>query len=38
MPSTNLVNYVCTAFEILKFVDDLITKSDLPVRKATECI
>ena len=38
IPSTNLVYYLCTAFEILEFVDDLITKSDLPVRKATECI
>ena len=38
IPSTNLVNYLCTAFEILEFVDDLITKSDLPVSKATEGI
>ena len=36
IPSTNLVNYVCTAFAILEFVDDLITKSGLPVRKAAE--
>ena len=36
IPSTNLVNYVCTAFAILEFVDDLITKSALPVRKAAE--
>ena len=35
-PSTNLVNYACTAFAVLKFVDDLITKSSLPVRKAAE--
>ena len=34
--STNLVNYVCTAFATLEFVDDLITKSGLPVRKAAE--
>ena len=30
IPSRNLVNYVCTAFAILEFVDDLITKSGLP--------
>ena len=36
IPSTNLVNYVCTAFAILEFVDDLITKSGLPVLKAAE--
>ena len=36
IPSTNLVNYVCKAFAILEFVDDLITKSGLPVRKAAE--
>ena len=36
IPSTNLVNYVCTVFAILEFVDDLITKSGLPVRKAAE--
>ena len=36
MPSTNLVNYVCTAYAILEFVDYLITKSCLPVRKAAE--
>ena len=36
IPSTNLVNYGCTAFAILEFMDDLITKSDLPVRKAAE--
>ena len=35
-PSTNLVNYVCTTFSILLFVDDLITKSGLHVRKAVE--
>ena len=29
-PIKNLVNYVCTAFAILEFVDDLITKSSLP--------
>ena len=34
--STNLVNYVCTAFTILEFVDDLITKFGLTVRKETE--
>ena len=34
IPSTNLVNYVCTVFAILEFVDDLITKSGLPVRKS----
>ena len=34
--STNLVNYVCTAFTILEFADDLIAKSGLPVRKAAE--
>ena len=34
--STNLVNYVCTAFAVLKFVGDLIAKSGLPVRKAAE--
>ena len=32
IPSTNLVNYVCTALAILEFVDDLRTKSGLPVR------
>ena len=32
IPSTNLVNYVCTALTILEFVDDLRTKSGLPVR------
>ena len=36
IPSTNLVNYICTAFAILEFVDDLITKSGLPVRKGAE--
>ena len=36
IPSTNLVNYLCTAFAILEFLDDLITKSGLPVRKAAE--
>ena len=36
IPTANLVNYVCTTFVILEFVDDLITKSGLPVRKATE--
>ena len=36
IPSTNLVNYGCTAFAILEFMDDLITKSGLPVRKAAE--
>ena len=34
--SANLLNYVCTAFAILEFVNDLITKSGLPVRKAAE--
>ena len=29
-----MVNYVCKAFAILEFVDDLITKSGLPVRKS----
>ena len=38
IPSKNLVNYVCTAFTILEFVDDLITKSGLPVREAAERI
>ena len=36
IPSANLVNYVCAAVAILEFVDDLITKSGLPVRKAAE--
>ena len=36
IPSTNLVNYLCTAFAILDFLDDLITKSGLLVRKAAE--
>ena len=36
IPSTNFVNYVCTAFAILEFMDDLITKYCLPVHKATE--
>ena len=36
IPSTNLVNYVCKTFAILESVDDLITKSGLPVRKAAE--
>ena len=36
IPSTNLVNYICKAFAILEFVDDLITKSGLPVRKVAE--
>ena len=36
IPSTNLVNYVYTALAILEFVDDLRTKSGLPVRKAAE--
>ena len=36
IPSTNLVNYICTAFAILEFVDDLITKPGLPVRKGAE--
>ena len=36
IPSTNLINYVCTTFAVLKFVDDLITKSGLTVRKAAE--
>ena len=36
IPSTNLVNRLCTAFTVLEFVDDLITKSDLPVRKVAE--
>ena len=34
--STNLVNYVCTAFTILELVDDFITKFGLTVRKETE--
>ena len=34
IPSANLVNYVCAAVAILEFVDDLITKSGLPVRKS----
>ena len=38
IPSTNLVNYICTAFAILEFVDDLITKPGLPVRKGAEHI
>ena len=33
-----MVNYLCTAFAILEFVDDVITKSGLPVRKATEYV
>ena len=36
IPSTNLVNYVCTAITILEFVDDLMTKSGLPVRKVAD--
>ena len=36
IPSTNLVS--CAALAILKFVDDLITKSGLSVRKAAECV
>ena len=36
IPSTNLANYVCTTFAILEFEDDLITKSGLTVRIATE--
>ena len=36
IPSANLVNYVCAAVAILEFVDDLITKSGLPARKAAE--
>ena len=36
IPSTNLVNYVCTTFKILEFMDYLITKSGLPVRKVGE--
>ena len=36
IPSANLVNYVCMVFAILEFVDDLIIKSGLPVRKATK--
>ena len=31
-----MVNRLCTAFTVLEFVDDLITKSDLPVRKVAE--
>ena len=31
-----MVNYGCAAFAILEFMDDLITKSGLPVRKAAE--
>ena len=34
--SVNLENYVRTAFAILEFVDDLITKSGVSVRKAAE--
>ena len=33
-----MVNYVCTAFTILEFVDDLTTKSGLPVRKVAEYV
>ena len=36
IPSANLVNYVCAAVAILEFVDDVITKSGLPVRKVAE--
>ena len=36
IPSINLVNYVCAAFVILEFVDDVITKPGLPVRIAAE--
>ena len=36
MPSTSLANFVCMVFTILEFVDDLITKFGLPVRKAAE--
>ena len=35
IPSTNLVNYICKAFAILKFLDDLIIESGLTVRKMT---
>ena len=31
-----MVNYVCAPFAILEFMDDLITKSGLPVRKVVE--
>ena len=34
IPSTNLVNYVCKVFAILEFMDDLISKSSLPVHNA----
>ena len=36
IPSANLVNYICKAFAIIEFVDDLITKSGLPVCKVSE--
>ena len=36
IPSTNLVNYVCTAFAVLGFVDELITKSGLLARKVAD--
>ena len=36
MPSTNLVNFVCTAFATVELVDDLKTKSGLPKRKELE--
>ena len=36
IPSTNLLDYISTALTIPEFVDNLITKSGLPVRKAGE--
>ena len=33
IPSTNLVNYGCTAFAILEFMDDLITNLVYPYVK-----
>ena len=31
IPSINLMNYVCTAFEILDYSVDTITQFDLPI-------
>ena len=33
---SNLVNYVCMAFAVLEFLDELITKSGLPVYKVLQ--
>ena len=31
-----MVNHLCATFTVLEFVDELITKSGLPVRKVAE--